>query len=143
MLAEVKDLAGNPAAAEYAFNIEHGAMFTLEAPAEAVSNETYRLKLEAKDVGEAKHVHAKIKFDPETLQANAINARSDLSNVQTTIDNAGGYVEFSAEGLQGDHADALAIIDFDVNRSAKIERGETYKHIAMVGAALGMTAALR
>lgn len=137
VLAEVKDLAGNPAAADYAFNIEHGAMFTLEAPTEAVSNETYRLKLKAKDVGEAKRVHAKIKFDPETLQANAINARSDLSNVQTTIDNAGGYVEFSAEGLQGDHADALVIIDFDVSRSAKMERGEKYKQIAMVGGGFG------
>lgn len=76
VLAEVKDRAGNPAAAEYAFQIEHGARFTLEAPEEAVSNETYRLKLKATDVGEAKSFHARIKFDPETLQANVITARS-------------------------------------------------------------------
>lgn len=137
VLAEVKDRAGNPAAAEYAFQIEHGARFTLEAPEEAVSNETYRLKLKATDVGEAKSFHARIKFDPETLQANVINAHSGLSQVQTTIDNTGGYVDVSAEGLQGDQADALSSIDFEVNRSAKMERGETAKQMAMVEGSFG------
>ncbi|WP_339223571.1 S-layer homology domain-containing protein [Paenibacillus sp. FSL H8-0332] len=137
VLAEVKDRAGNPAAAEYAFQIEHGARFTLEAPEEAVSNETYRLKLKATDVGEAKSFHARIKFDPETLQANVITARSGLSQVQTHLDNTGGYVEVSAEGLQGDQADALASIDFEVNRSAKMERGETAKQMAMVEGSFG------
>ncbi|WP_148449066.1 S-layer homology domain-containing protein [Paenibacillus ihuae] len=133
VLAEVKDLAGNPAAAEYTFNIEHGAMFTLAAPAEALSNETYRMELGTKAASEAKSVHAKIKFDPETLQAEAVNARYGLSNVQTSIDNAGGYVEFSAEGLLGDPAETLASIDFEVNKSAKMERGESYKQISMAG----------
>ncbi|WP_405109818.1 S-layer homology domain-containing protein [Paenibacillus sp. FSL K6-1217] len=137
VLAEVKDRAGNPAAAEYAFQIDHGARFTLEAPEEAVSNETYRLKLKAIDTGAAKSFHAKLKFDPETLQANRITAYSGLSNVQTTFDNTGGYVEVSAEGLQGDRADALANIDFEVNRSAKMERGETAKQMAMVEGGFG------
>ncbi|MEK4517391.1 S-layer homology domain-containing protein [Paenibacillus sp. FSL H8-0122] len=137
VLAEVKDRAGNPAAAEYAFQIEHGARFTMEAPEEAVSNETYRLKLKATDVGEAKSFHARIKFDPETLQANVITARSGLSHVQTVLDNTGGYVEVSAEGLQGDQADALASIDFEVDRSAKMERGETAKQMAMVEGSFG------
>ncbi len=137
VLAEVKDRAGNPTAAEYAFQIEHGARFTLEAPEEAVSNETYRLKLKATDTGEAQSFHARIKFDPETLQANVVTARSGLSQVQTTVDNTGGYVEVSAEGLQGDQAEALASIDFEVNRSAKMERGETAKQIAMVEGGFG------
>ncbi|WP_340022393.1 S-layer homology domain-containing protein [Paenibacillus sp. FSL K6-1096] len=137
VLAEVKDRAGNPAASEYAFQIEHGARFSLEAPEEAVSNDTYRLKLKATDVGEVKSFQARIKFDPATLQANVVTARSGLSQVKTTLDNTGGYVEVSAEGLQGDQAEALASIDFEVNRSAKMERGETAKYIEMVDGSFG------
>ncbi|WP_052416669.1 S-layer homology domain-containing protein [Paenibacillus sp. FSL R5-0912] len=137
VVAEVKDLAGNPASAEYAFTIEHGAMLTLDGPEEAVSNEPYRLKLAAKGVGEATSVLTQIKFDPHTLQADNVHARDGLSNVKSTIDNIGGYVEFSAEGLQGDSADALASIDFAVSRSAKMERGETYKQFTMAEGSFG------
>lgn len=137
--ATIRDKSGNPATADYSFNIEHGARLTMEAPEESLSSESYRLQLGAKDVGAAKSVHTKLKFDPATLQAQAITGRSDLSNVQTTIDNVGGYVEFSADGLQGDNVNPLASIDFEFTRTAKMERGEAFKQIRMVEGAFGYT----
>ncbi|WP_260182423.1 S-layer homology domain-containing protein [Paenibacillus baekrokdamisoli] len=137
--ATIRDKSGNPATADYSFNIEHGARLTMEAPEESLSSDIYRLQLGAKGVGAANSVHTKLKFDPATLQVKAITGRSDLSNVLTTIDNVGGYVKFSADGLQGDNVNPLASIDFEFTRTAKMERGETFKQIRMAEGAFGYT----
>ncbi|BBI33367.1 S-layer homology domain-containing protein [Cohnella abietis] len=137
--AKIRDNSGNPAAADYSFNIEHGARFTMEGPEELLGNDIYQLQLGSKDVGLAKSVHAKLKFDPATLQAKVINGRSDLSNVHTTIDNEGGYVEFNADGLQAGNANPLASIDFEFTRTARMERGELFKQVWMVEGSFGYT----
>ncbi|MEK3916613.1 S-layer homology domain-containing protein [Paenibacillus sp. FSL H7-0331] len=137
--ATIKDKSGNPATADYSFNIEHGVRYTMEAPEESLSSEIYRLQLGAKDVGAAKSAHVKLKFDPATLQAKAITGRSDLTNVQTNIDNVGGFVTFNADGLQGNNVQPLASIDFEFSRTAKMERGEMFKQIRMAEGSFGYT----
>jgi len=135
--AEIRDKAGNPATSDYSFTIEHGARLIIDAPSEAVSNELYRLQLSAKDLSNEERIHAKLKFDPATLQVQNIEGRPGLVDVQTEIDNVGGYVEFQASGLNGDSQAPLANIDFEVSRNAKMERGELFKEIRMVEGSFG------
>jgi len=135
--AEIQDKAGNPAASDYSFMIEHGARLAIDAPSEAVSNELYRLQLRAQDLSSEESVHAKFKFDPATLQVQNIEGRPGLTDVQTKINNAGGYVEFDASGLNGDFQAPLVNIDFEVSRNAKMERGELFKEIRMVDGSFG------
>ncbi|QJD84776.1 S-layer homology domain-containing protein [Cohnella herbarum] len=137
VIAEARDLAGNPATAEYSFNVEQGTRLAMMAPEEAISNEIYRLQLQAKDVSVAESVYAKLKFDPAILQVTNVSGRPGLVDVQTAIDNVGGYAEFRASGLNGDSETPLANIDFEVSRNAKMERGEAYKQIRMVEGGFG------
>ena len=136
-VAEARDLAGNPARIEYTFRVEHGERLAMTAPAEAKSGVPFHVLLQAQDISVAESVYATIQFDPATLQARNVAERADLIGVHADIDNVGGSVKFSAAGLNGASAAPLANIEFEVNRNAKMERGETYKSVRMIEGGLG------